>query len=165
MALRSYLFLTTVCMLSCNTPLFSQDKLPEEPYVKFPATLMNQLAGMGAGARSKGILTCTEFLKKTWPYPNAQVTSFCYDAETACIRYDLFLEQIKSGNMKPTANQKQSLELSRADAQMKLEGCAMALEFMMSGKKVKNLIGATGSYKAPDRPLTNLTPATPQTVK
>lgn len=165
MPLRPYLFLTALYTLSYSSPLFSQNVPPEEPYVKFPAEVMNKLAGLGAGARSKGILTCTEFLKKTWPYPNAQVTSFCYDAETACLRHDLFLEQANSSGAAATEGQKQSLALARADAQMKLEGCAMALEFMVGGKKVKNLIGAPGSYKAPLLPLTEAPLTKSQTIQ
>lgn len=144
MTQRPFFLFTALCFICSNTALFSQT---DEPSVAISPMLMNQLAGVGAGSKSKGILTCSALLKKTWGYPNAQVTPFCYDAETACMRYDLLKQEAHKDQGRQMKNLKEIIPFSHADASMKLYGCKVALEAVMAGNSIN--LPPVGSYTSP----------------
>lgn len=151
--MKSYLLFVLVCFFS----FCSQADPNKEPSVVFPKQVLKQVAGIGSTQKYKGVFTCKDLLTKTWAYPSAQVTSFCYDAETSCMRYDL-IQQMRTSKTSPQnenlqipGNVQGNLAFAHDDAQVKLEGCVLAIQATMTGSNL--VLPPTGSYA----PLINLT--------
>ncbi len=99
------------------------------PAVEFSSQTATQILGAGGLSKTKRILNCTTLLNKDWGYPNAQVTGFCYDAETACLRYGLIISAIKYGvGEAHLENLKKDLALAVNDVALRLRGCQLAIE-------------------------------------
>ena len=114
------------------------------PSVPFPVTYMRKLAGVTLAAKAKGRLDCSLLLNKTWPYPNALVTPFCYNAETSCAALHLF----KTSQQKATENDLKTMnQLSPyvdANVVMNLYACAEALQATLTNNT--KALPPMGSY-------------------
>lgn len=100
-----------------------------EPSVPFPATLMKRLAGGATvGIKTTGRLNCPILLTKTWPYPNAHVTPFCYNAETSCAGLHLFTYSMQNAKGSDLNDMKAAYNNLKANVLMNLYACAGALQ-------------------------------------
>jgi hypothetical protein len=137
--MKPYFFLSAFCFLVGNSPAFSavgnqQPVSPDPPFVVFPKKLAVRLFGTG----SNGIMDCALLLSHNWPYPNAQVTGPCNDAETSCLTYGLIRQKNRrEGNLGA------ELAVAARDAQLRLTGCQLAIEATMSNT---NSLGESAGY-------------------
>lgn len=125
--MKFHFSLTAFCLFVSGSAAFSQNYLTQGPSVEFSKKVAEQVAGAGEGTR--GILNCHILLTKEWAYPNAQVTAFCNDAETSCLRYALILQRLKiekgAANIRKLKN---DASLGWNDTELRLRGCQLAIE-------------------------------------
>lgn len=118
----------------------------QEPSVEFSKAVATQVAG--SGAATHGILNCPILLNKQWAYPNAQVTAFCNDAETACLRYALILQQIKlAKGATYLAKLKRDVGFAWNDTQLRLWGCALSIEASANNVDFMSTLGGKNPSK------------------
>lgn len=134
------LFFSSVAALSQNYP-------SQVPFVEFSKAIAIQVAG--SGNATHGILNCHILLGKQWAYPNAQVTAFCNEAETGCLRYALILRQMKlTKGAIYLARLKRDIGLAWNDTQLRLRGCALSIEASANNVDfISELGGKNPSYK------------------
>jgi len=127
--MRSCFFFTLFYFLFGNHLVYCQST----PAVELSEKTAVQILGATGLTRAKRTLNCTTLLNKDWAYPNAQVTGFCYDAETACLRYGLIIQAIKNGKGEAELTRlKQDFALAVNDVALRLRGCQLAIEASVS---------------------------------
>lgn len=143
--MKFYFFLTALGVFFGSDAAFSQHYLTESPSVEFPKGIATEVAGMGDA--SKGVLNCNILLGKQWPYPNAQVTAFCNEAETGCLRYFLILKHMKKAKGEPYLTKlKRDASLAWNDTQVRLRGCELAIEASANNVDFMSDYGGKNSY-------------------
>lgn len=85
-------------------------------------------------------LNCALLLDQSWYSPDAQVTALCNEAQIACVRYGLLNQFVKSG--KSDSLTKRDLSFVKNDTQLKLRGCAIAIDAVTT--KGQSLLDAAG---------------------
>ena len=125
--MKFHFSLTIFSLFFGSVAALAQTYPSDAPVVEFPKAIATQVAG--SGDASHGILNCPILLNKQWPYPNAQVTAFCNEAETGCLRYALILQQMKvAKGAAHLTRLKRDAALAWDDTQLRLRGCELSIE-------------------------------------
>lgn len=120
--MKPYFFLSILYFLLANHASFSQTA----PSFKFSPKVASELFGV-SGVKKE--LNCEGLVAGTWTYPNSQMTPFCYEASTSCIRYGLIVQKMKVAS---SERLKADLSLAQKDLELKLRGCQLALEAVLA---------------------------------
>lgn len=136
-------------VLFSTFPVFAVQE-PSYPLLK--EVLVN-LAGSSEAGRQRGPFTCKNLLEKTWPYPNADVLSLCYDAERSCYTYHLLKDYQKKEPAPDAKVIKESLQFAITDAQLKLTACMVMLEHSGLGSTHATIPSYGSSVVIPSVPL------------
>lgn len=99
-----------------------------EPTVDFSTKYLRQLSDATTAMKAKGKMNCTLLLNKTWAYPSALVTPFCYAAETNCISLNLLENAMSTATGQELENMKKSHAFLVQNVYMNLHTCVKALE-------------------------------------
>lgn len=126
---------------------------PHEPTVDFPSKYLRQLSDATTALKAKGKLTCTQLLNKTWAYPNALVTPFCYAAETNCISLNLLKNAMSTATGQELENMKKSHAFLIQNVYMNLYTCVQALEASLTNNS--SVLPPLGYYA----PFQSITPS------
>ncbi|EKE09967.1 MAG: hypothetical protein ACD_16C00099G0025 [uncultured bacterium] len=118
-----------------------------EPSVPFSSTYIKKLAGVSNSMNGNNRLNCSFLLKKTWAYPNALVTPFCYNAETSCVGLQLFTTYMQNAKGSDLSDMKATYPYIRANVLMNLYACAEALQATLTNNKV--VLPSFGYYTYP----------------
>ncbi len=151
--MKYYFFLVAFCFLFESQAAFSQYIAPadktkhklfayDDPTVEFSSKLMRELGGMSNARAAKGTLSCSMILTKDWAYPSAEVTPFCFDAQTSCMRYDLMQQQLKIVKGKQRDFVEKALPEMYKNTLFTLYGCKIALEASMTGSLTLPPVGS-----------------------
>jgi len=140
-------FSLTICSVFFGSvAAFSQIYPSQAPFVEFSKEVAIKVAGTGDATH--GILNCPILLGKQWAYPNAQVTAFCNEAETGCLRYALIFRQVKLAKGETRLKRLQrDMSLAWNDTQVRLAGCAAAIEASANNVDFISNLGGKPSYK------------------
>ncbi len=113
-----------------SSPSFSQASSQDEPFVTFSPKAAREIFGVGNPRR---ILNCRILLAQEWAYSNAQVVSFCNDAQTSCVRLALIEKALKTSSKLNKEKIKQDHDLGIEDVKLRLRGCQLAIESTVTG--------------------------------
>lgn len=143
--MKFYFSLAVLGLFLGSDSAFSLKALSGGPSVEFSKAIMTQIAGVTEGA--KGVLNCQTLLNKQWAYPNAQVTAFCNEAETGCLRYAMILKYMQRARSEVhAARLKGDASLAWNDTQLRLRGCALAIEASVNNSNFIYEFGQTIFY-------------------
>lgn len=125
---------------------------PNEPTVDFPTKYLRQLSDGTTAMKAKGKMNCTQLLNKTWAYPSALVTPFCYAAETNCISLNLLENGMRTATGQELENMKKSHAFLVQNVYMNLHTCVQALEAALTSNS--SVLPPLGYYA----PFQSITP-------
>ncbi|MBX9785862.1 MAG: hypothetical protein K2Y08_00845 [Alphaproteobacteria bacterium] len=117
------------------TPAPKSEKPSPEPSVAFPTEYLRKLSDATTAMKAKGQINCTQLLNKTWAYPNALVTPFCYAAETSCTSLQLLNSAMSTAKSKELENLQKNHTFLTQTVYMNLYACVQALEAAMTNDK------------------------------
>ncbi|MBX9621161.1 MAG: hypothetical protein K2X28_03890 [Alphaproteobacteria bacterium] len=80
-------------------------------------------------------MSCTQLLNKSWAYPNALVTPFCYAAETSCVSLQLLNNAMSIAKDKELEALQKNQAFLIQNVYMNLYSCVQALEAAMTNNK------------------------------
>ena len=112
-------------------PAFSQASSANEPFVTFSPQAAREIFGVSNPKKRR--LDCPVLLAQEWAYSNAQVVSFCNDAQTSCVRLALIEKNLKKQNPLNQKNLEKDHLLAIDDVKLKLRGCQLAIESTITG--------------------------------
>ncbi len=129
--MKSYFFLALFFFLYESQSAFAQANFPlAKPFVTFSPKASRELFGIG---NPRKILNCPILMAQQWAYSNAQVVSFCNDAQTSCVRLGLLEQKLKNPVGFDMEKLKKDYFLTVNDVQLKLRGCQLAIESTVTG--------------------------------
>lgn len=108
---------------------------PSEPLVAFPTEYLRRLSDATTAMKAKGQMSCTQLLNKSWAYPNALVTPFCYAAETSCTSLQLLNNAMSIAKGKELEALQKNHAFLIQNVYMNLYACVQALEAAMTNNK------------------------------
>ena len=117
------------------TPLANKTTTPSEPLVAFPTEYLRRLSDAATAMKAKGQMGCTQLLNKSWAYPNALVTPFCYAAETSCTSLQLLNNAMSIAKDKELEALQKNYDFLIQNVYMNLYACVQALEAAMTNNK------------------------------
>jgi hypothetical protein len=118
-------FCVTYSFQTCNASA-------PNPSVPFTQKTADSLFGPGTPEAKNRVLNCQMLINRVWPYPSAQVSPLCDDASTSCLRLSLLYKAAKSSDPTTVAQIKSDLPNAKNDVEMKLMGCAQAIEVTLN---------------------------------
>jgi hypothetical protein len=133
-------FMSTLCFFLTSPVAIAQNSTggPSIPLSPHIALL---LFGSINPSNPRKELNCEALVAHSWPFPNAQVSNICSDAETACIRYGLIRKSLKVAKGAQAEGLKKDFSLSYSDVALRLRGCQLAIELTVNNN---NLVEAAG---------------------
>lgn len=133
-------FMSTLCFFLTNTVAIAQNS-DRGPSVPFSPDIAFLLFGSANPSNPRKELNCDVLVAHSWPFPNAQVSNICSDAETACIRYGLIHKSLKLASGAEADGLKKVFNFSYTDTALKLRGCQLAIELTVNNNSLVEAAG------------------------
>ena len=135
--MKPYFFLVTLCFLMDSQVTFSQTTVTNpNSELYYPAIeLSRKLAEQIFVEKPQKFLNCPILFDNSWDYPNGSSIALCDDAQTACLRYGLLIQKMKTAKGKLLEELKKTLVLEKDEVKIRLRGCQLILEATISGEK------------------------------
>jgi len=166
--MKPYFLLVSFCYFIANPSAFAQF-LTTEPYPEratsadkampgldpaYPAIkLTPQLAAQLFVDKKQNLLNCPILFSNDWDYPNGSSIALCDDAQLACLRYGLIIQELKKATGKYREELQKTLALSKNEVKLRLRGCHLVIKETISGKSMQeaagypsNSYGSSGPY-------------------